>query len=138
ELTAKGLDNTVSFLGCTGPEGSGISLRCQAVDRAAQTTLARIGLVAAITDVPRVQMIQTAGTRPFNYDLSQLGWFADYPDPQGMLQSLLDGRLLPAVGNGVTDFSYFNDSTVNSELDTADANTDPTARFNAFGLAEAN
>src|SRR5204863_4885883 len=70
-------------------------------------------------------------------DVSQVGWIADYPDPQGVLQSLVDGRLIHD-GSGNTDFSYFNDAGVNAALDSADANTDATTRFNALGQTDVN
>ncbi|MHB8641538.1 MAG: ABC transporter substrate-binding protein [Gaiellaceae bacterium] len=135
-VAAKGFGGaTVEVLGCTGPEGSAVAARCAAVDSAVTTTLTRIGLVAHITDVSRPVQIQTVTTRPFNYDITQIGWIADYPDPQGMLQSLVDGRTIHD-GPSNSNFSYFNDATVNAELDSADANTDTTTRFDALGQAD--
>ena len=124
---------TVQFLGCTS--GSPIvQARCDAVDTAVTRSLARIGLNVNITHLPRVQTIQMAATRPFAYDLVQVGWIADYPDPKGMLEPLVDGRSIHDGPNN-TNISYFSNATVNAMLDSADA-LDGADRFDAFGQVD--
>ena len=58
------------------------------------------------------------------YGLMFAGWGADFPTPSGFLAVLVDGRQILPSGNN--NYSELNNSEINSLIDKAKAETDPT------------
>lgn len=57
------------------------------------------------------------GMKSTTYNIGTGGWCADYLDPFDCINILLDGRSIQAANN--VNLSYFNNPTVNQELDAA-------------------
>ena len=55
-----------------------------------KTDLAKIGLRVRITSLPSAKMFAQEDTPGAPFDLAWDGWIPDYPDPEAMLNSILD------------------------------------------------
>jgi ABC-type oligopeptide transport system substrate-binding subunit len=82
--------------------------------------LEQVGFKATTEAVPTSQLFDRAGSRQGNYDLTALGWQADYPDPRNFINVLLDGRQIPAQGAS-NNVALFNSPKFNALMDKADA-----------------
>ena len=51
------------------------------------------------------------------FDITSIGWFADYPDPYDFINILLDGRTIAAKNN--VNVSYFDNPTYQKRMDAA-------------------
>jgi peptide/nickel transport system substrate-binding protein len=74
-----------------------------------------------------------------DYALMLAGWVPDWASGSAVLPSLFDGRHIapkdPVTGkaSGNTDFSLFNDATVNNKIDVALAEADPSRQATLWG-----
>jgi peptide/nickel transport system substrate-binding protein len=71
-----------------------------------------------------------AGVKGTDMDAMFAGWYQDYADGYDFFHILLDGRTVQASNNN--NLAYFNNATVNSKIDAANALTG-TARAKAWG-----
>ncbi len=82
--------------------------------------LEQVGFKATTEAVPTSQLFDRAGSRQGNYDLTAIGWQADYPDPRNFINVLLDGRQIPDQGAS-NNVALFNSAKFNGLMDKADA-----------------
>ena len=93
--------------------------------------LEQAGFKAKTEPVPGSQLFDRAGSKQGNYDLVQIGWQADYPDPRNFINVLLDGRQIPDQGSS-NNVALFNSAKFNALMDKADA-LSGAPRFAAYG-----
>jgi ABC-type transport system substrate-binding protein/uncharacterized protein YvpB len=94
-----------------------------------KTDLAAINITVQIQSFSSSQVYVKCGTKIEAFDICNVGWGVDYPDPVDFLQ-LLDGSTIQDTGNN--DLSYFNDATFNQRLADASPLTGAT-RFSTYG-----
>jgi ABC-type transport system substrate-binding protein len=92
--------------------------------------LAQIGIGVDIQSFPRAEQIAREGTRGEPFDMTTEGWADDYLDPFDTLNVFLDGSTIQAFNNN--DISYFNDPSVNAQLQAAAQLTGAT-RYTTYG-----
>ena len=90
--------------------------------------LKAIGLKVRIDTSPG--QLTLTGVRGTPFDIADVITRPDYGDPYGLLDKLLDGRVIRAVGN--TNISYFASSRITSAIDAAQRLTG-VARDRAYG-----
>jgi peptide/nickel transport system substrate-binding protein len=90
--------------------------------------LSKIGIKVRIDTSPG--QLTLAGVRGTHYDIADVITRPDYGDPYGLIDKLLDGRVIRSVGN--TNLSYFADPSLNSAIDAAQHLTG-VARDRAYG-----
>ena len=73
----------------------------------------------------------TVGKPAVQGDLTLAAWGPDWPSASSVLPTLYDGRQIPAEGN--QNFAQLNDPQVNSMLDAAAAEVDPTKQAKLWG-----
>jgi ABC-type transport system substrate-binding protein len=94
--------------------------------------LKRIGIDVTIKEFPGPVMFQKIFTPREPWDLTFLGWFPDYFDPAGSLNSLFDGSNVPKAGSYGSNWAYFNSPRYNRLLRKA-AQLKGAARYRAYG-----
>ncbi|GAA5197146.1 ABC transporter substrate-binding protein [Rugosimonospora acidiphila] len=121
---------------CGQPNGFKTVIATQSTDKgekvaqALQQALAKVNITATIdaTD-PSPYYSATIGTpsnvHKKNYGIMQAGWGADFPTGYGFLDVISDGRKIQQEG-GNTNTGELNDPAINSLIDQAVAETDPT------------
>ena len=72
------------------------------------------------------------------YDMMLAGWIPDWPSGSAILPPNFDGRQIsvdPQTGHGHdnVDYAMLNDPTINAEMDTAVAETDPNRQQALWG-----
>ncbi len=75
------------------------------------------GFKAVDVPQPTTTYYEAIGTKGTSYNIGSAGWCADYFDPFDYINVLLDGRSIQATNN--VDVSFFNNSTLNAEMDAA-------------------
>jgi len=75
-------------------------------------------------------LFSALGKRGNDYDISIIGWIADFPDPYDYINKLLGGSTIQDVQNNNT--AYFNNPTANRLMNKA-AQLRGTARFTTYG-----
>ena len=90
--------------------------------------LKQIGISVRIDQSPG--QFTLAGVRGTHYDITDVITRPDYGDPYGLIDKLLDGRVIRSVGN--TNLSYFADPGLNDRIDAAEKLTGE-ARDRAYG-----
>ncbi len=90
--------------------------------------LKAIGLKVRIDTSPG--QLTLTGLRGTAFDIADVITRPDYGDPYGLLDKLLDGRVIRAVGN--TNISYFASTRITNEIDAAQRLTGE-ARDRAYG-----
>lgn len=94
----------------------------------AADALKQIGLKVRIDTSPG--QLTLTGVRGTAFDIADVITRPDYGDPYGLLDKLLDGRVIRAVGN--TNISYFASRKITREIDAAQRLTG-VARDRAYG-----
>ena len=99
--------------------------------RAAQAEAARKSFEAAGFKITTKSIDPTnyyteIGRKDNPYDLYLAGWGSDWPDAGTVIPPLFDGRKITPTGNN--NWSYFNDDTVNAEIDRIQGLPDAAAR----------
>ena len=105
---------------------------CRAIGEIVRRDLAPLGLRVKIRQL--VTWDIAGGRRGAEYDLLDVVWTPDVPDPDAILGPLLDGTRLRPTDN--TNLSYFDDPSTNARLARAGALTGG-ARYRAFGTLDA-
>jgi peptide/nickel transport system substrate-binding protein len=90
--------------------------------------LKQIGLKVRIDTSPG--QLTLTGVRGTAFDIADVITRPDYGDPYGLLDKLLDGRVIRAVGN--TNISYFANARITSKIDEAQR-LSGVARDRAYG-----
>ncbi|MDX6414860.1 MAG: hypothetical protein QOH23_2270, partial [Gaiellaceae bacterium] len=96
----------------------------------AADALRKIGLHVQVETSPGVGGFTLAGVRGTKFDIADVIARPDYGDPYGLIDKLLDGRAIRAVGN--TNLSYFAEPRFNRAIDSAQHLTG-LARDRAYG-----
>jgi peptide/nickel transport system substrate-binding protein len=94
-----------------------------------QQNLKAIGIDVEIKQFDRNIQFQKGGIKGEPFDITDEGWFADYPDPYDFLNILLDGSTITDVNN--VNFSYFDDPAYNKRLQEA-ARLSGDERFSTY------
>jgi len=107
--------------------------------RAAQAEAARKSLEAAGFKVTTKSIDSTnyyteVGRKDNQYDLYLGGWGSDWPDAGTVIPPLFDGRQITPTGN--QNLAYFNDDSVNAEIDRIQSLTDAAARQTAWAALD--
>ncbi len=102
--------------------GRAVFLACRSVDcqnRAlvVADSLAKIGLHVKVDTSLAVGQSTLASVRGTQFDLADVITKPDYGDPYGLIEKLLDGRAIQAVGN--TNVAYFSDHRFDAQIDRA-------------------
>jgi peptide/nickel transport system substrate-binding protein len=92
--------------------------------------LARIGIVVEVHAFPRGEQIARESTQGEPFDMTTEGWINDYLDPFDTLNLFFDGSTIKPYGN--SDISYFDDPSVNAQLQAAAQLTGPE-RYTTYG-----
>jgi ABC-type oligopeptide transport system substrate-binding subunit len=100
-------------------------LRAQVV----KANLAAIGLNVDVNLMSRATQKEREGRKSENFDMTDEGWIADYPDPFSFIGALLQGNSIQETEN--VNVSYFNVPKYNKAIQRAGALAG-TARYNAF------
>jgi ABC-type transport system substrate-binding protein len=79
-----------------------------------QSQLGRVGLDVQVRSFPFAVLAQRIGRRGEPFDMTLIGWFADYPDPYDFINVLLDGRRIQASNN--VNFAYFDSAEYNRKM----------------------
>jgi peptide/nickel transport system substrate-binding protein len=113
------LNKVKELLGTTTPP-SLVLAYANTPRRAAQAEAARKSLEAAgfkITtkSIDPTNFYTEVGRKDNPYDLYLGGWGSDWPDASTVIPPLFDGRQITPTGN--QNLSYFNDESVNAEID---------------------
>jgi peptide/nickel transport system substrate-binding protein len=82
-----------------------------AIAQVVRQNLAKIGLDVVVKAVPPPAYFSSLGAPRQPYDIAFLPWLADYADPYGVVNLLLDGQYI-----GRTNYSRFNSPTYNRAL----------------------
>ena len=99
-----------------------------------KTELARIGLQVQVEAFPYDVFLDKVGTRDEPYDMSNVNWVADYPDPAGFM-AMFDGRTIRATENR-SNFSRLNIPRLNMQIGAAGRMPAPS-RYRAFARLDA-
>jgi len=102
----------------------------RAVGQIASYDLSQIGCHVTIKSFQGGAIYTAAGTKGADFDVMRSGWVDDYPDPYDFYHLLLDGTTIVETNN--TDFSYFNNASVNKAIAAANLLTG-AARLAAYG-----
>lgn len=100
-----------------------------------QQNLKAIGIDVRIKQFPRIVKGAKQGTKGEPFDITDEGWFADYPDPYNFINNLLDGRKIQASNN--VNISYFDDVSYTRKMDEA-ASLTGDARATAYAELDAD
>ena len=92
--------------------------------------LAKIGLHVDVRTSPGLGPFTLAGVQGTKFDIADVITRPDYGDPYGLLEKLLDGRVIRAVGN--TNLSYYASPAISAAIDRAQHLTG-IARDRAYG-----
>lgn len=103
---------------------------CQERAIAVSEALKRIGLHVRIDVTPGYGQFTLAAVRGSKFDIADVITRPDYGDPYGIVDKLLDGRVIREVGN--TNISYFADRRFDRAIDAAQ-HLKGVARDRAYG-----
>ena len=104
---------------------------CRSIGEIVRSDLAPLGLRVRIRQLDNWDI--AGGRRGAAYDLLDVVWTPDLPDPAAVLQPLLDGAALRPTGN--TNLSYYDDPATNARLARA-ATLSGEARYAAYGALD--
>jgi DNA-binding SARP family transcriptional activator/ABC-type oligopeptide transport system substrate-binding subunit/streptogramin lyase len=105
---------------------------CRSIGEIVRSNLAPLGLRVRIRQLDDPWGI-AGGRRGADYDLLDVFWTPDRPDPAAVLEPLLDGAGLGPDGN--TNLSYFDDPATNARLTVA-GTLSGDARYRAYGALD--
>ncbi|MFG2963914.1 ABC transporter substrate-binding protein [Streptomyces sp. NPDC048288] len=84
--------------------------------------LEKAGFNVQRQEIPAETYYDQIGKVDNNYDIYHTAWGADWPSASTVIPPLYDGR---AIADGSPNYSHVNDTKVNSDIDAANALTDP-------------
>jgi peptide/nickel transport system substrate-binding protein len=95
---------------------------------AVKASLAKIGITVNITPIDAANYFSTLANTKNQYDMSWEDWIADWPNASTVLPVLFGGGQITSAPQSNWDSSYLNDPAINSALQAATVETDPTKR----------
>lgn len=95
-----------------------------------QYNLKQIGIDSSVQPFAAGVFYTKAGTKGEPFDAAIGGWGWDYPDPYDFLNVFFDGNNIHDTNNN--DLSYFNDASINKQLEQA-ASLTGDARYAMYG-----
>jgi len=98
---------------------------------AIKQSLERAGFSIALNPVDKSNYYTTIGDKTTVCDMMRSGWGQDFPDGSSTLNVLLNGELIVPKGN--QNYSYFNESTVNKQLDALQTEPDRAKAATEYG-----
>jgi peptide/nickel transport system substrate-binding protein len=101
---------------------------------AMKTGLERAGFKITLVPVTADAFLDEIGKKNNPWDIYVSGWAADWATAATTIPLLLDGRTIKEDSN--TNYSYFNDATVNAEIDRIGTITDPAKAAEAWAALD--
>jgi len=100
---------------------------------AVQNQLSQLGIKLTFREVPHETMLSKFCEVPKAAVAicPNLGWGKDFPDAQSMIDPVFNGKNIVPTGN--TNMAQANDSTLNKQMNAAEALTNAAARAQAWG-----
>jgi len=95
-----------------------------------QADLKQIGIDVSVSKFGTGTMYKKCGTKSEAFDICNVGWIADYPDPFDFMNVLLSGESIHDSNNN--NYSYFNNAKYNRQMDAAARLFGPK-RFSTYG-----
>jgi peptide/nickel transport system substrate-binding protein len=95
-----------------------------------QSLYKNIGLNVSVNRYGTSTMYKKCGTKSEAFDICNVGWIADYPDPFDFMNVLLSGDSIHDSNNN--NYSYFNNAAFNRKLNSA-SKLFGTKRFSTYG-----
>jgi peptide/nickel transport system substrate-binding protein len=95
-----------------------------------QSLFKNIGLNVDVSRFGTSTMYKKCGTKSEAFDICNVGWIADYPDPFDFMNVLLSGESIHDSNNN--NYSYFNNTAYNKKMDAA-ARLFGAKRFSTYG-----
>jgi peptide/nickel transport system substrate-binding protein len=95
--------------------------------------LRRIGLRVEIRVFAAGVLLENVTRRGAAFDIADLGWQADYPEPSDFVDALVDSKGIRARNS--SDVAYFHDASYNRKLAAA-SRLGGAARYRAFGALD--
>jgi len=101
---------------------------------AARQSLQKAGFQVTTKSIESTNFYTEVGRKDNPYDIYLGGWGSDWPDAGTVLPPLFDGRTITPTGN--QNLSYFNDASVNTEIDRIGTITDNVERQKAWAALD--
>jgi peptide/nickel transport system substrate-binding protein len=101
---------------------------------AARKSLEAAGFKVTTKSIDATNYYTEVGRKDNPYDLYLGGWGSDWPDAGTVIPPLFDGRQITPTGN--QNLAYFNDDSVNAEIDRIGTLPDAAARQAAWGALD--
>lgn len=98
-----------------------------------QANLKQIGIDLHVERYGTSTMYKKCGTRSEAFDVCNVGWIADYPDPFDFMNVLLSGESIHDSNNN--NYSYFNNKSFNRKMNAA-ARLFGAKRFSTYGTLD--
>jgi peptide/nickel transport system substrate-binding protein len=95
-----------------------------------QADFKQIGVDVSVQKYGTATMYKKCGTKSEAFDICNVGWIADYPDPYDFMNVLLSGESIHDSNNN--NYSYFNNAKYNKQMDSAARLFGPK-RFSTYG-----
>jgi ABC-type transport system substrate-binding protein len=95
-----------------------------------QADFKQIGLNVSVNRYGTGTMYKKCGTKTESFDVCNVGWIADYPDPYDFINVLLSGTSIHGSNNN--NYSYFNNRKYNKKMALA-ARLFGAKRFSTYG-----
>jgi peptide/nickel transport system substrate-binding protein len=95
-----------------------------------QSLYKNIGLNVSVNRYGTSTMYKKCGTKSEAFDICNVGWIADYPDPFDFMNVLLSGDSIHDSNNN--NYSYFNNAAFNRKLNSA-SRLFGAKRFSTYG-----
>nr|WP_296065715.1 ABC transporter substrate-binding protein [uncultured Actinoplanes sp.] len=101
---------------------------------AARQSLQKAGFQVTTKSIESTNFYTEVGRKDNPYDIYLGGWGSDWPDAGTVIPPLFDGRTITPTGN--QNLSYFNDDSVNKEIDRINTITDNVERQKAWAALD--
>jgi ABC-type transport system substrate-binding protein len=95
-----------------------------------QADFKQIGITVDVNKYGTGTMYKKCGTKSEAFDICNVGWIADYPDPYDFINVLLSGDSIHDSNNN--NYSYFNNARYNRKMTAASRLFGPK-RFKTYG-----
>ena len=95
-----------------------------------QADFKQIGVNVSVNKYGTGTMYKKCGTKSEAFDICNVGWIADYPDPFDFVNVLLSGESIHESNNN--NYSYFNNKKYNRQMNAA-ARLFGAKRFSTYG-----
>jgi peptide/nickel transport system substrate-binding protein len=98
-----------------------------------QADFKQIGINVSVNKFGTGTMYKKCGTKSEPFDICNVGWIADYPDPYDFMNVLLSGESIHDSNNN--NYSYYNNPKYNRLMDAAAKLFGPK-RFSTYGALD--